>query len=217
MLVFGFGGVTFAEQYVSSGLAALAVGAMPLWAALFGGLLGRWPGRLESTGLAIGFSGLVVLNLEGSLRASPIGAVVLLMSPACWALGSVLSRRMRLPSGLMGSAAEMLCGGVLLVLVSLVRGERLHHMPQAQAVLALAYLTVFGSVIAFSAYMYLLSRVRPALATSYAYVNPVVAIAVGALIGGEHVSQAVLVATPIILAGVVTVLISRERQGSPAT
>jgi drug/metabolite transporter (DMT)-like permease len=212
MLVLGFGGVTFAEQYVSSGLTALAVGAMPLWAALFAGLFGRWPVKIESLGLVLGFTGLIILNLSGGLRASPTGAVVLLISPACWAMGSVLSGRLRLPPGLMASAAEMLCGGVFMAAISLLRGERLHHMPSPHATLSLAYLIVFGSIVAFSAYLFLLGRVRPSLATSYAYVNPVVAMGVGVWLGGEHTSGAAILATPIILAGVVIVLIGQQRR-----
>ncbi|MDB5076389.1 MAG: protein of unknown function transrane [Chloroflexi bacterium] len=212
MLVLGFGGVTFAEQYVSSGLTALAVGAMPLWAALFAGLFGRWPVRVELLGLALGFAGLIILNLSGGLSAKPIGAIVLLISPAGWALGSVLSGRLRLPPGLMGSAAEMLCGGAVMAVISVVRGERLHHTPSMHATLALVYLTVFGSIVAFSAYLFLLGRVRPSLATSYAYVNPIVAMGVGVWLGGEHTSGAALFATPIILAGVVIVLVGQQRR-----
>jgi drug/metabolite transporter (DMT)-like permease len=211
MLLGGQGAVTFAEQTVSSGLTALAVGAMPLWAALFSGLWGHWPGRIEVLGLAVGFSGLMILNLGGAMSASPIGALLLLFSPASWALGSVLSRHLRLPSGLMASAAEMMWACVLFTAVSLLRGERLHAFPSGHAVFALAYLVVLGSVVAFSAYLFLLSHVRPVLATSYAYVNPVVALAVGVWLGGEHISGAALIATPIILGGVVIVMLGGQR------
>src|SRR5690348_833541 len=108
LLVVGNGGVVFAEQWVSSGLAALALGAIPLWAAVFSGLFGRWPTRIEWFGLGLGFSGLVLLNLENGLHANPIGAIVLLIAPISWALGSILSQHLPSPKGLMASASQML-------------------------------------------------------------------------------------------------------------
>src|SRR6266849_4780650 len=110
LLVVGNGGVVFAEQWVSSGLAALALGAIPLWAAVFSGLFGRWPTRIEWFGLGLGFSGLVLLNLENGLHANPIGAIVLLIAPMSWALGSILSQHLPSPKGLMASASQMLAG-----------------------------------------------------------------------------------------------------------
>ena len=211
MLVGGFGGVSFAEQWVSSGLAALAVGATPLWAALFAGFWGRWPSRLEWGGLALGFSGLVLLNLDNHVRASSWGAIALLVGPACWGFAAATSRRLTLPPGLMGSAAEMLTGASMLLCISLARGERLHTAPTWHSVLALGYLSLIGSLIGFSCFLYLLSHVRPALATSYAYVNPVVAMGLGVWLAGEHVSSLALIALPTILTGVVLVLAGRER------
>src|SRR6516165_1440452 len=122
LLVCGNGGVVFAEQWVSSGLAALALGAIPLWTALFSGLFGRWPTRIEWFGLGLGFSGLVLLNLENGLHASPIGAIVLLIAPMSWALGSILSQHLPSPKGLMASASQMLMGGVMLFIVGFGTG-----------------------------------------------------------------------------------------------
>src|SRR6516165_6105562 len=122
LLVVGNGGVVFAEQWVSSGLAALALGAIPLWAALFSGLFGRWPTRIEWFGLGLGFFGLVLLNLENGLHASPIGAIVLLIAPMSWALGSILSQHLPSPKGLMASASQMLMGGVMLFIVGFGTG-----------------------------------------------------------------------------------------------
>ncbi|HVA91967.1 MAG TPA: drug/metabolite exporter YedA [Chloroflexota bacterium] len=215
LLGLGNGGVTFAEQWVTSSLAALALGATPIWAALFAGLLGRWPGRLEWLGLAIGFSGLAILNLGGGLRASPEGMIVLLLAPVGWALGTVLSPRLALPEGLMASAAEMLIGGALLLVLGLARGERIHTAPGPHAMLALLYLVVFGALVGFSAYSYLLRHVRTSLATSYAYVNPVVAVLLGVTLAGDRMAHAGLVAMPIILGGVALVLLGRERRPRP--
>ena len=201
LLGLGNGGVMFAEyKGVTSGLAALGIATVPLWASLFGGLWGQWPTRREWLGLGIGFCGIACLNLEGGLRGSPLGAVSLVVSAVGWAFGSVWSRRLTLPSGAMAPAAQMLCGGVLLLAVSMVRGEHLHGLP-LRPLLAFAYL-VFAAVVGYSAYAYLLVHVRPALATSYAYVNPVIAVGLGALLMGERLSPAGFAALALIVLGV---------------
>ncbi|MGH2494815.1 MAG: drug/metabolite exporter YedA, partial [Ktedonobacteraceae bacterium] len=179
LLVVGNGGVVFAEQWVSSGLAALALGAIPLWASLFSGLFGRWPRPVEWCGLAIGFGGLVLLNLENGLHANPLGAIVLLIAPISWGLGSILSQHLPSPKGLMASAAQMLVGGVMLFIVGTIIGERMTAFPGPRALGAMAYLIVGGSLVGFTAYGYLLRNTRPALATSYAYVNPLIAVGLG--------------------------------------
>lgn len=210
LLVIGNGGVTFAEQWVPSGLAAVAIATMPLWAALFAGLWGRWPRRVEWIGLAVGFVGVVLLNLENGLRANPLGAALLLLSPICWALGSTWSRHLDLPTSFMGSAAEMLVAGIAMLVGGLLSGERLAGPPSTSSILAVLYLIIFGSIVAYSAYLFLLSRVRPTLATSYAYVNPVVAVALGAFLVNESVSPLGLAAMAIIVLGVVLVLAARQ-------
>lgn len=212
LVAIGNGGVTFAEQWIASGLAAVAVGASPLWAALFFGFLGRWPTRLEWLGLSLGFLGVILLNLEHGLWATPLGAISLLLAPMCWALGSALSSRVSLPSGLMSSATQMLIGGVILLVISLCLGERIHSIPSVRSLLALAYLIIFGSLIAFSAYGYLLRRVRPALATSYAYVNPLVAVCLGIGLAGEHITLLGVGAMLVILTGVGLVSLGKKKR-----
>lgn len=194
--------VCVAEQWVSSGVAAVAIASVPLWAVLFAGLWGRWPARRDWLALAVGLAGVLWLQAGGDLRASPAGAAVLLASTICWALGSVWSRSLPLPKGLMASGAEMLSGGAVILLVALLRGERLTAMPGARPLLAFAFLVVFGSLIAFSAYGFLLANVRPALATSYAYVNPLVAVGLGALFAKESIAPSALGALALILGGV---------------
>ncbi len=211
LLVGGNGIVSFAEQWVSSGLAALALGAVPLWAALFSGLFGRWPTRVEWFGLVLGFSGIILLNLENGLHANPIGAIALLIAPMSWAFGSILSQRLPMPKGIMSSAAQMLTGGCMLFIVGLGSGERMTSFPAPRPLLAMAFLVIGGSLIAFSAYGYLLRRVRPALATSYAYVNPVVAVGLGAALAGEQITLVEVLAMLTILSGVVLVSMGRER------
>ena len=211
LLVVGNGGVVFAEQWVSSGLAALALGAIPLWTALFSGLFGRWPTRIEWFGLGLGFSGLVLLNLENGLHANPLGAIVLFIAPIGWALGSILSQHLPSPKGLMASASQMLAGGVLLFIVGFGTGEHMTGMPGPGPLAAMAYLIIGGSLIAFSAYGYLLRHVRPALATSYAYVNPLVAVGLGVALAGEQITMIGLLAMLTILSGVGLVSLGRDR------
>ena len=208
LLLGGNGGVVVAEQWVASGLAALGVATVALWSAIFAGLWGQWPRRLEWVGLAFGFAGVALLNLEGNLRASPAGAVALLVATVSWALGSMWSRHLDLPAGLMASAAEMLAGGGLLLVASVLVGENVPRAVSMRPLVALAYLIVFGSWIGFSAYLYLLRRVRPAVATSYAYVNPVIAMALGVALAGERVTLTEWAAMPVILGGVALVVIA---------
>ncbi len=212
LLGFGNGLVCFAEQSVSSGLAAVAVASMPLFAAGFGVLFGHWPRRLELAGLLIGFVGVIVLNLGGDLRGSPYGAMALLAASASWAFGSLWSKRQDMPPAAMSTAAQMLTGGVSLSIIALLTGESLPALPTLRATLALAYLGVFGSIIGFSAYMYVLNQVRPALATSYAYVNPPVAVLFGVWLGGEHVQAQDILGMAIILAGVATITLARDKR-----
>jgi drug/metabolite transporter (DMT)-like permease len=211
LLVVGNGGVVFAEQWVSSGLAALALGAIPLWAAVFSGLFGRWPTRMEWFGLGLGFSGLVLLNLENGLHANPLGAIILFVAPIGWALGSILSQHLPSPKGLMASASQMLAGGVLLFVVGFATGEHMTSMPGPRPLAAMAYLIIGGSLIAFSAYGYLLRNVRPALATSYAYVNPLVAVGLGVALAGEQITMIGILAMLTILSGVGLVSLARDR------
>jgi len=212
MLVGGVGLVTIAEDHgVGSGVAAAAIAVMPLWAALWGGLFGSWPRRLEWVGLLIGFGGVVLLSFEGDFASTTLGLVLIIVAPISWALGSVLSGRLTLSKGSMGTAAQMLAGGVMLAAGGLIRGERITEMPTIGAWLALAYLILFGSIWAYGAYMFLLANVRPALATSYAYVNPVVAVALGVTLGSETISGWTLGGLPVILLGVAIVGAAQRR------
>lgn len=212
LLTFGTGFVCFAELYVSSGVAAVAIASMPLFMALFEGWYGNWPNRRETLGLIVGFAGVIVLNLGDSLSGSRIGALALLIAAAAWAFGSVWSKRRDMPRGAMNVAAQMLCGGVSLVVLAFATGERWPAAPTLGATLALAYLAVFGSLIAFSAYLYALAHARPVLATSYAYVNPPVAVLFGIVLAGEHAGAFELAGMAIILVGVAAITLGHRRQ-----
>jgi drug/metabolite transporter (DMT)-like permease len=211
LVVVGNGGVSFAEQWVASGLAAVMVAATPLWTALFIGLQGRWPTRLEWVGLGLGFVGVILLNLEQGVWANPLGAILLLLAPMGWSLGSALSSRVSLPAGLMASAVQMLVGGVILLVLALLFGERITHLPSMRSSVAMVYLIFIGSLIAYSSYGYLLRHVRPALATSYAYVNPMVAVGLGVGLAGEKITLVGVMAMVVILTGVGLVSLHRKK------
>ena len=213
LLVCANGCVAVAEQWVSSGVAAVAIASVPLWAALFAGLWGRWPSSKEWIGLGIGLAGVAFLQSGGELQASHAGAAVLTLSTVSWALGSIWSRRLALPKGLIASAAQMLSGGVVLLAFSLLRGDRLGPLALGPLA-AFAYLVVFGSIVGYSAYGYLLGHVRPALATSYAYVNPVVAVGLGAGLAHERIAPSALGALALILGGVALVALQRAPRTS---
>jgi drug/metabolite transporter (DMT)-like permease len=212
LLGFGNGLVCFAEERVSSGIAAVAVASMPLFAALFSGLYGEWPNRRETVGLVIGFVGVIVLNLGSSLSGSRIGAIALLVAAMSWAFGATWSRRQDMPAGPMNTAAQMLCASVAMLAVGFIGGERLPEHPTVRATAALVYLAIFGSIIAFSAFLYVLKHARPALATSYAYVNPPVAVLFGVLLAGESVGPYDLIGMAIILLGVGAITLARQRR-----
>lgn len=212
LLGVGNGLVCYAEQHVASGLAAVAVAGMPLFAALFAGMYGNWPKRLEWVGLAIGLVGVVVLNTGGAMTGSIAGAAALVVASISWAFGSVWSSRQDMPPAAMNTAAQMLVAGAVLTLVGLLGGERIVAMPGADAIWAMVYLAVMGSLVAFTAYVYLLKTVRAPVASSYAYVNPPVAVMIGVVIGGEVIHTLDVVSMAIILFGVGLITLGRQRR-----
>ncbi len=211
MMLLGNGMVVLAEEEVSSGLAAIAIASMPLWMGLFGAMSGRHPSRGEWLGIGIGFIGVLWLNAGSSLSSTPRGLTLLLIAPIAWAFGSVWSRGRDLPSPFMAAATQMLCGGVMLIALGLAVGERLPAAPTTQGTAALIYLAIFGSIGGFGAYIWLLNHVRPALASSYAYVNPPIAVMLGAWLGGEHFGLHDLGALMVILIGVVAISRAKAR------
>ena len=217
LLSCGNGGVTVAEHAgVASGVAALAVATVPLFTLVFGLLRGQRNTRLEWAGIVLGLVGIGLLNLGSNLQASPFGAALILFAAASWAFGSVWSRSLPLPEGAMASAAEMLIGGAVLLLGSALSGERMTQWPTPAGWGALAYLVCFGSILAFSAYMYLLKHVRPAAATSYAYVNPAVAVLLGILFADEHIGAVECLAMAVIIGAVVLIGVPQWRKAQEA-
>jgi drug/metabolite transporter (DMT)-like permease len=217
MLVGGNGGVILAEQYVPTGIVALLVATAPLWMALIDRVVfGHRLPLLAIAGLAIGFGGVAFLiGAPGPGRIKLIGAVLALAAPLCWATGSVFTRHVRLPSRpLVASAMEMLWAGLLFGVASLASGElsklSAYHF-SATSLLALIYLIIFGSLIGFSAYVWLLRAAPLSLVSTYAYVNPVVAVVLGAIFIGEFITLRTVLAGGIILAAVALIVVARNR------
>jgi drug/metabolite transporter (DMT)-like permease len=193
LLVGGMGSVAMAEQWVSSGLVATLVATAPVVTMMIGMFWGSRPRRAEWIGVALGILGVALLTLEGNLQANPGGLALVMFATLSWSLGSVWSKHLDLPPGIMGSAAEMLLGGAALVLLGLLRGEQITGAPTTLALVSLIHLTTFGSLAAITAYMYLLKTVKPSLALSYAFVNPAIALGLGVLIGGEQITGTALI------------------------
>ena len=211
LLTCGNGAVAIAEQSVSSGVAAVVVGSMPIWTAVIGRATGASSNGREWLGLGLGFAGVVVLNLGGAFALDGRG-LALLAAPLAWAIGSVWSRRLPLPAGGMATAAQMIVGGLSMIALALLTGERFATPPTTRSLVATAYLAVFGSIVGFTAYGWLLRNVRPALATSYAYVNPLVAVLLGWLVVGERVGLSTLGAAALCLLGVALIAGPRRAQ-----
>ena len=210
LLAVGNGMVTLAEhQNVPSGIAAVVVATVPLFTLCFSHFFGIATRKLEWFGIAIGLSGIVLLNSGGNLSGNPWGAGMILIGSLSWAFGSVLGSRIELPNGMMAGAIEMLAAGVVLLAASGLTGERLTAMPTASGLLAVSYLAIFGSIIAINAYMFLIRNTSPAVATSYAYVNPVVAVLLGTGFAGESLSPIEWLALGIIILAVVLVTLGK--------
>jgi drug/metabolite transporter (DMT)-like permease len=211
MLAGGMGGTAVAETSVGSGLVVAFIAVVPLMIALVNLCFGVKPKALEAAGIAVGLGGVLMLTQGAGFQASPAGLAAITIACVTWSVGSVLSqRRWPLAPGAMGFASEMLCGGVVLLVLSAFAGEPLpaHYTPQAVA--AWAYLVVFGSLIAFNAYMVLLAQASPGLASSYTFVNPVIAMLLGVALAGEHVTGFEWAAVGVVLAGVVLLMWQRR-------
>ncbi len=225
MLVGGNGGVTVAESLdVPTGLVALMIGAVPIWVTLlhwiaFGGA--RPTGRM-AFGLAFGLSGLALLigpsSLIGGESIDPLGALCVMVAALTWATGSLIASQAKLPENpLLGTGMEMVAGGVLLLLIGTVSGEWAQLDFAAislESAISMVYLTFIGSLLAFSAYTWLLRNTTPTRASSYAYVNPVVAVFLGWLVLDEAITLRTMVAAGIIISAVVLIT-SLKAQGAP--
>jgi drug/metabolite transporter (DMT)-like permease len=207
MLGGGMGGTAYAEVTVGSGLVVAFIAVVPLMIAALNRLYGVKPGRLELAGIGVGLAGVLMLTQGAGFQASPAGLAAIAIACVTWSIGSVLSQRsLPLAPGATGFASEMLCGGVVLLGLSALNGEAPQWPPQPVAVAAWFYLVVFGSLIAFNAYMLLLAQASAGLASSYTFVNPVIAMLLGVAVAGEVVTGYEWMAAGIVLVGVVLML-----------
>lgn len=215
LLAIGNGGVSWAQQTVPSGVAALVIASIPLWIAMLGLAVFRERlSLLTALGIGVGFAGVALLvNPVGSGSVDPVGGLVLLAAAAGWSVGTLLSRGTRLTvSPLVGAGMQMLCGGVVLAAAALLAGELAEIRPaeaSLRSIGALLYLILFGSIVAFSAYVWLLRNAATSLVSTYAYVNPVVAVLLGRLVLGEAISVRTLVAGGMVLAAVALIVSAR--------
>lgn len=205
LLIGGVGMVTLAEDRgLSSGVAATIIAIQPMLASVWGGFFGRWPHRVEWIGMTIGLSGVVVLSLSGSLDGTRAGFALVVVACVSWSLGSMISRQIDMPVGPMASVVEMAAAACGFIVLAFAKGEEL-AAPSWRSGIAALYLALLGSVVAFTCYVYLLANVRPSLALSYAYVNPIIAVVLGALLYDETVSVHLLLALPLVVIGVAIV------------
>ncbi len=225
LLLGGNGGVVWAQQRVPSGLAALLVATEPLWIVIIATAMGRE--RLSATGtvgLIMGFGGVALLVGPQRFAAGEpvelLGALVIVLAALLWAIGSLYSREAPQPaSQSLSTAMSMLAGGALLLLAAGVAGDFARFDPDAvslKSILALVYLIIFGSLVAFSCYLWIMKVATPARASTYAYVNPVIAVVLGWLLAGEAMSPRVVVSAGVIVAAV-ALIIARKPGGAGPT
>lgn len=208
----GNGTVCYVQQTVSSSVAALAIATAPIWMAIFSSFWGHKITGREWLGIAIGVLGIVLLNIGGSLHGDLTSALLLIFAAASWSFGSVWGKHLAMPKGLMGAGCQMLAGGVALMLASAYSGEAWPQTITAKSWGAIVFLIVLGSLIAYSAYQYLLKTVRPLVASSNTFVNPVVAFAVGIWLANEEVTHNEYIALAVILVGVFLVLTTENKE-----
>jgi drug/metabolite transporter (DMT)-like permease len=217
LLFAGNGVITLAEQHVASGLVALLVATVPLWMAAFGHLAGvQRVGRVGAVGLAAGLLGVGLMLRPGSVGAGSPGWIAFtLISPLTWALGSMYARSAPMPRRpLLATSMEMLCGGAVLCVTATLLGEWGQFHPAAISAVSVAgfvYLVVAGSMVGYTAYTYLNGKVSPQAASSYAYVNPLVAVLLGWAFVGETITPTTLLAGGLIVVAVVALLAGDRR------
>lgn len=200
MFAGGNGLVAIAERTASSGAAALACALAPAWAAILALPFGERPTRKQWLGFVIGFAGVAILS-KGAMpdRSS---AVLLLLAPICWALGTVLTKRL----GATSAALQLFVGGLATCAIGAALREPIPHRVPASAWIALAYLAIIGSMVAYTAYIHLVKHAPVSVAMSYAYVNPVLAVILGAAAGGEKVGAAVIASGALVTLAVVLIV-----------
>ena len=227
LLGFGIGTVSIAQAYVPSGIVALIIAALPLWIAIFRTISGERLAKTSWLGLAIGFAGVALLLKPGSI--SPVSEIensklflfmlLVLLGNIGWALGTFLAPRFPLPKNtLVFTAYEMLAGGASLTLAGFIKGESISDFLDATSWswLWFVYLIIFGSIAAYSAYLWLVANAPVSLTATYAYVNPIIAVALGAIFLDELITGAYAIGGLIILVGVILVVSVERIKKEPA-
>jgi len=202
----------FAEKAISSSVSAVAVSSGALWMCIFSGFFGKWPTKTEWIGVLIGFLGIAVLSLGTEMRTNIFSSAILVLSSVIWALGSVLSKKLAVPAGFMGNAVEMTAGGIGSFIISLFMGVNYNIRPSSGSIIAVIYLIIIGAMVGFSAFMYVFQNARPALASSYAYVNPIGAVWLGAVMLKEKIGMKEIIALVIVVIGVIIVATAQAKQ-----
>jgi drug/metabolite transporter (DMT)-like permease len=215
------GGLSWAAKHVPSGILALLMASTSMWTALIE-IVSRSktrPGKRIMVSLCIGFIGLALLVVRPELLAGshigPLGAIVALTGAFSWALGTVFTKRLPHPkSTILSAGLQMMCGGGLLLVTALLSGQAEGWQPaniSQQSLIAMAFLTLIGSLVGFSCYMFLLSHCPPTQVATYAYVNPIIALILGFVIGGEPVSGTSLIASVVVIGSVASIIMARRQ------
>jgi drug/metabolite transporter (DMT)-like permease len=216
LLAVANGLVVLAERTVPSGVAALIVASIPLWIVIYRMVVGERVGRDLLAGVLLGLGGVAILVVPGGLNGTidPVGALMLFGATLSWALGTFLSPRLRTPRDVLVSTAyQMLAGGVVLLVAGVGRGELASIDPttfSTRSIVAFIYLVVFGSLVAYSAYTWLLQNASVSLVSTYAFVNPVVAVLLGALILAEPITPTLVIGAAVIVVAVAFIVIRQN-------
>jgi drug/metabolite transporter (DMT)-like permease len=213
------GAVIWASQYLPSGTIAIMGATIPMWTVVLDWLVYRSvrPGLIMFIGVGLGLAGVVMLISPGDVAGGePLyapAAVALLIGPACWGIGSLYARDADLPkSPTMSTGMQLFAGGLILLVIGLVTGEQFDaSQVTLRSGIAFVYLITFASIVAFSAFVWLLRVTTPARVSTYAFVNPVVAVFLGAILASETLTPRTLIAAAIILAGVVMIILYRAQ------
>ncbi|MEZ0076597.1 EamA family transporter [Planotetraspora sp. GP83] len=218
LLAAGNGMVAVAEQHISSGLAALLVASVPLWLVMLRTVFRDRPHALTLAGVLVGFAGVAGLSLGGGTSSATLGVAVLLLGSVSWSVGSFIAQRIPMPKDpFAASTVEMAVGGAVMLLTGLGIGERVDiGAVTGRSWLAMVFLVFFGSLVAFTSYVWLLGNAPISLVSTYAYVNPVVAVVLGMIVLDERVTAGMLLAGLLIVIGVALVISTERRKPAPS-
>jgi drug/metabolite transporter (DMT)-like permease len=214
------GGLSWAARHIPSGISALLMASISMWTAIIeiAARSRTRPGPRIMISLLVGFVGLALLIVRPELLAGShvgsVGAIVVLTGAFSWALGTVFTKKVPLPSSpVLSSGMQMMCGGALLLIAAFLSGQAQGWSPlniSQQGVIAMTYLTLIGSLVGFTCYVWLLNHCPPTQVATYAYVNPIIALILGFAIAGEHITERSLIASLIVVGSVASIVTSKK-------